>query len=189
MDDIVPSRSSRRYWVEFLAIGNLPHGDQETALLANGCIASVGNLRIRESIPQQPSDVENRQFNIEDVANRQNNFLDYALEMGTISGGQVSLAPIYDFAPMKADPEGIVRTMRWGAPYERGGEIDWRAIVSNLPPAIDGERCFQSLRRAARKLLGLRSRLMNRGVSEQLLSIPALGMSSIDDRLARWGLL
>lgn len=26
---------------------------------------------------------------------------------------EIILAPIYDFAPMKADPEGIPRTMKW----------------------------------------------------------------------------
>ena len=40
----------------------------------------------------------------------------------------VQLAPVYDFAPMKMDPEGIIRTTTWG-PFERGGEVDWRALL------------------------------------------------------------
>lgn len=35
--------------------------------------------------------------------------------------GWIRLAPIYDFAPMKADPEGIARTTKWEAPLEIGG--------------------------------------------------------------------
>ncbi|NRP59908.1 type II toxin-antitoxin system HipA family toxin [Marinobacterium sp. xm-d-564] len=367
MDDIVPSGSSRRYWVDFLSLGNLPQGEQDTALLANGCIAPVGNLRIRESVPKKRNASTLRRFSIEDIADRQNDFLDYALEMGAVSGGatgaageapkvlvrltednqvwidtwqddssntdqhylvkfprgkkthidcellraeyhyycelaalgfstvqisqlkliegerypslwlprfdvsysqdtihhlglesiysvlsaapgshlnhfdviqklskalaqddptfskqalveewlqrdllniifansdnhgrntsllkqagKITLAPIYDFAPMKADPEGIVRTTRWGNNYERGGEVDWQAIIQNLPTDIDKDRCLTSLRHTADKLLGLKERLLQRVVSEDLLSIPALGMNTIEERLTRWGLL
>jgi serine/threonine-protein kinase HipA len=367
MDDIVPSGASRRYWVEYLSVGNLPPGEQESALLANGCIAPVGNLRIRESVPEKRDESVHRRFSISDVINRQHDFLDYALEIGAISGGatgaageapkvlvrmsernqvwidtwqdedtntdqhylvkfprgkktqidcdllraehhyycelaalgfntvevsklkliegerypslwlprfdvrcsegvtqhfglesiysvlsvapgshlnhfevigkvskllehddptfstqafveewlqrdllniifansdnhgrntsllkregKVTLAPIYDFAPMKADPDGIVRTTRWGSDCERGGEFNWHTIINNLPHEIDKARCLHSLQLAAKKLVGLKDRLIERGVSSDLLSTPALGMNTINERLSRWGLL
>lgn len=367
LDDIVPSGSSRRYWVDFLSIGNLPTSEQDSLLLANGCIAPVGNLRIRESVPHKPANTIQRYFDVEDVINRQNDFLDYALEMGAVSGGATGaageapkvlvrrseagkiwidtwqdepacidqhylvkfprgrktkvdcdllraeyhyyqelaalgfdtvdvsclellegkdypslwlprfdvdysqgvtehlglesiysalsvapgshlnhfevieqlikimpgenpnfcvqslvqdwlqrdlmnvifansdnhgrntsilkangksqLAPIYDFAPMKADPEGIVRTTRWGRPYEQGGNIDWRAIVEALPSSVDSASCLECLRTTAGKLTGLKKRLLSRGVSSELLAIPSLGMDTIEDRLRRWGLI
>ena len=34
--------------------------------------------------------------------------------------GWVRLAPLYDVAPMKFDPEGVVRNTRWGAASEEG---------------------------------------------------------------------
>lgn len=42
------------------------------------------------------------------------------------------LAPVFDFAPMKADPEGIIRTTTWGAPFEEGREFKWFAIAEQL---------------------------------------------------------
>lgn len=41
------------------------------------------------------------------------------------------LSPIYDFAPMKADPEGIVRVTQWGSPYEEGGTSIGRLLLPN----------------------------------------------------------
>lgn len=40
----------------------------------------------------------------------------------------VALSPLYDFAPMFLDPEGIVRTTRWGSEAQPGG-LDWRQVV------------------------------------------------------------
>lgn len=34
---------------------------------------------------------------------------------------QIMLSPVYDFAPMKADPEGIPRTLKWSLSCESGG--------------------------------------------------------------------
>jgi serine/threonine-protein kinase HipA len=36
---------------------------------------------------------------------------------------QISLAPIYNFALMKADPERVTRTFTWGDGIERGGSM------------------------------------------------------------------
>lgn len=36
---------------------------------------------------------------------------------------QIMLSPVYDFAPMKADPEGIPRTLKWSLSCESGGII------------------------------------------------------------------
>ena len=352
--------------VDYLSIGNLPIGEQESVLLAKGCIAPVGNLRIRESLPEKPASSIDRRFNVNDVIDRDSDFLDYALEMGAVSGGAtgaageapkvlvrrshsgqvwidtwqdnptnidqhylvkfprgqkrqvdcdilraeyfyylelaelgfdtvdvermelhegnhcpslwlprfdvdysagitrrlglesiysvlslppgnhlnhftvietlinklseqntqfcpqtfteewlkrdllnvvfansdnhgrnssllkmgstVKLAPIYDFAPMKADPEGIIRTTRWGSPFEQGGEFNWLSITQNLPTEIDSMRCFECLQETAQKLTGLKERLLARGVSSELLSLPSLGMNTVEERLTRWGL-
>jgi len=53
------------------------------------------------------------------------------------SGDQIALSPLFDFAPMFLDPEGIGRVSRWEdeAP---GRQPDWRAVVAKfedmLPP-------------------------------------------------------
>lgn len=101
----------------------------------------------------------------------------------------VTLAPVYDFAPMRADPEGVIRTMKWGAPFEQGGEYDWMAIVHKLADLGDDARWMNDLKAVSAQLVGLKQRLANRGVSQDILSMPVMGMNSIEQRLSRWGLL
>lgn len=371
LDDIVPSGASRRYWVEHLGIGNLPIGEQDSRLLAAGSIAPVGNIRIRESLPEKLYGMAEKRFSFDDVAERHVDFLEYAQEMGAVSGGAtgaggeapkllirlspdrqvwidtwqddltnldqhylvkfprgrgtrldadilraefhfyhelsalgvdtidtekmmlhegerfpslwlprfdvaytqgrvehyalesvlsvldqppgsflnhfavvrglvdvllqesqasetsfdtetfvvewlerdllnvifansdnhgrntalikrpqgVWLSPVYDFAPMKADPEGVIRTMKWGAPFEQAGEFKWHEIVRELEDLVCPGAVLDRMRCLAGRLVGLKARLKQRGVSESLLEIPALGMNTTEARLQRWGLL
>lgn len=99
------------------------------------------------------------------------------------------LSPVYDFAPMKADPEGVVRTTRWGTPFEEGGEFDWHAIADALEDLVPPERLMASLRAQAADLVGLAARLRERGVPERILAMPAVGLTTLDARLERWRLL
>ena len=43
-------------------------------------------------------------------------------------GGEVSLSPFYDFAPMFMSPEGIARVCRWGG-MEQMAQPDWSAVA------------------------------------------------------------
>lgn len=97
-------------------------------------------------------------------------------------------APVYDFAPMKADPEGITRTTQWGAELERGGDVDWPAVADHLGDLVAPERLMAELCELGGRLRGLRERLAKRGVPERILDMPAVGLTGLDRRLARWGL-
>lgn len=99
------------------------------------------------------------------------------------------LAPIFDFAPMKADPEGIIRTTTWGTPFEEGREFDWFAIANNLHTFIPPEQMMEELKALSAQLVGLKERLSARGVPQALLASKALGFDYLDDKLKRWGLL
>jgi serine/threonine-protein kinase HipA len=44
--------------------------------------------------------------------------------------GTVTLAPLFDFAPMYLDPEGIPRVCRWEGDAEQAGNPDWKAVVA-----------------------------------------------------------
>ncbi|GHE20588.1 type II toxin-antitoxin system HipA family toxin [Halomonas urumqiensis] len=99
------------------------------------------------------------------------------------------LAPVYDFAPMKADPEGVTRTTRWGAPFEVGGDYDWQAIAEALSTHAAPDRIMQALRQLASELAGLSGRLRQRGVPERILGMPSVGLASLDARLSRWALI
>jgi len=101
----------------------------------------------------------------------------------------IKLAPIYDFAPMKADPEGIARMTKWKSPLERGGEYDFNAIATALSDLVPVEELMQALRLTANQLTGLKERLVKRGVPEQIIEVPGIGLDYIPQKLTRWGLL
>lgn len=101
----------------------------------------------------------------------------------------ILLSPIYDFAPMKADPEGVTRTTTWGSPYEEAGRFDWLAIAHALSDLVEPERVISELRQLAMQLGGLRERLAARGVPAQLLAKPTFGFDFLDEKLTRWQLV
>lgn len=374
LDDIMPAGASRRYWVNHLGIGQLPPNQQDAQLLAQGTIAPVGNLRIKEALPSAPSgsQLEQMRFSVTDVIERHTDFLEYAQAMGAASGGATGaggetpklllraspiegiwidtwqenitnqdqhylvkfprgkrtqddcdilrteyhyyhelqalgmdtidlgamrllegeqypslwlprfdvsfhtglceryglesiysllgkapgsflnhfsvlrelipllqqqhavqelgqnfdqaafvcewvkrdflnviygnsdnhgrntalikrpqgiwLSPIYDFVPMKADPEGVTRTTTWGSPYEEAGRFDWLAIAHALNDLVEPEQIIDELRQLATQLRGLRERLAARGAPVQLLAKPTFGFDFLDEKLKRWQL-
>lgn len=104
--------------------------------------------------------------------------------------GQIMLSPIFDLAPMKVDLEGIVRTIKWGRPFEAGGEFDWHGIVHQLNESVyDPQAIWLSLKETATTLIGLKERLLKAGLSKEFIHIPALGMNTIETRLKHWKLL
>ena len=375
LEDIMPAGASRRYWIAHLGLQNAPAGEQDSALLRHGTIAPVGNLRIKEAVPERltGSRLEQRRFTLQDVVERHTDFLEYAQQMGAASGGATGAggeapklllrrsasdqiwidtwqddphnrdaaylvkfprgqrlqddcdilraeyyyyqelaalgidtietttmqliegerypslwlprfdikmrqnelsryglesiyailgaapgshlnhfqvirrlveylqrqfrvtqqqenfdtagfvsewvkrdllnvafgnsdnhgrnaallkrpegiwhAPVYDFAPMKADPEGVTRTTSWGSPYEEGGDFDWLAIAEALDDLVPATQLMTELRTLAAQLVGLPQRLAKRGVPERILMMPAVGLIYLEERLQKWDLL
>ena len=102
----------------------------------------------------------------------------------------IRLTPIYDFAPMKADPEGIPRTTKWAAPaLELGGEFNFFEIAYSLSDLIEPELLINELKVTARQLVGLKQRLIDRGVPDQIVNMPIFGFDFLDEKLEGWGLL
>ncbi|MBB3048821.1 serine/threonine-protein kinase HipA [Litorivivens lipolytica] len=369
LDDIVPMGAARRFWLSHLGLEGAGRAEQELLLLEKGTIAPVGNLRIKESVPEPvpSSTLATLRFTVEDVVERNTDFLEYAQQMGAISGGAtgaggeapklllrcssegeiwidtfqdqhhlpdtfylvkfprgrrsaddcdilraefhfyaelealgvntidtagmrleegerypslwlprfdvqwcgdhwrrfglesvysvlekpassslnhfyalehlcerlaaldesfdqqafvcewvrrdllnivfgnsdnhgrntaflksaqgIRLAPIYDFAPMKADPDGVIRSTRWGAPYEEGGEFRWDLIAQQLDALCPADKLMNELRDMAKKLRGLKGRLQERGVPERILEFPSIGFGYLEQKLQRWELL
>ncbi|WP_350431908.1 HipA domain-containing protein [Shewanella sp. H8] len=102
----------------------------------------------------------------------------------------IRLTPIYDFAPMKADPDGIPRTTKWAAPaLELGGKFNFIEIAYSLSDLIDPQFLINELRTTGRQLVGLKQRLIDRGVPEQIVNLPTIGFDFLDEKLEGWGLL
>ncbi len=103
--------------------------------------------------------------------------------------GTIELAPIYDFAPMKADPQGIPRTTKWAKHIEIGGEYNFKIVADSLSDLVPKKELMQALRETAEQLIGLKGRLQKRGVPQQIIEMPSIGFDYIADKLQRWGLL
>jgi serine/threonine-protein kinase HipA len=98
----------------------------------------------------------------------------------------VRLAPVYDFAPMKMDPEGVTRTTRWDT-FEAGGSIDWPALLKSF--GAEEEFLRAGLRELALRLREVPELLMELGLPEETLHFPAIGLLSTEQKLREWTLL
>lgn len=105
------------------------------------------------------------------------------------TNNQIIFTPIYDFAPMKADPEGITRTFQWGNNCELGGEYDFTRIADNLDVYVQRDILLSHLRDITSKLTDLPQRLAARGVPDSILTFPSIGFDYLIEKLTRWGLL
>lgn len=103
--------------------------------------------------------------------------------------GGITLSPVYDFAPMKADPEGITRTITWGSPFEEAGQFDWYGIARALDDLVDAGQLLDGIKQLAGQCVGLRERLSARGVPATLLAKPTLGFDFLTEKLRRWQLI
>lgn len=102
------------------------------------------------------------------------------------SADTVSLAPVYDFAPMVMDFEGIRRATHWDS-FERGGDVDWHGLL----PTFGEDEAFvrDGLRDLAARLTGLPELLRELELPRETLEFPALGLLRTEARLRAWGLL
>lgn len=172
LDDIIPSGSSRRYWANYLDLEGLTADEQKQGFDFD--IPAFVTEWVRR-------DLLNIIFGNSDNHGRNTSFLK--------DERSIRLAPIYDFAPMKADPEGIARTTKWKAPLEIGGEYDYPGIAQSLDDLVPAETLLAALQSTANQLTGLKERLAARGIPQQILNMPAISFSFIPEKLRRWGLL
>lgn len=138
----IPGRSAaggagRRAWLRRMqAEKDGPHMDWH--LLTKGAGAPPGHLRIAEAVPAPPDDHfkpvrELREYLRRDVLNLAlRNTDNHGRNTAVLRmGGIVGLSPLFDFAPMFLDPEGIGRVSRW-EDEQPGSQPDWALICERL---------------------------------------------------------
>lgn len=82
----------------------------------------------------------------------------------------VQLTPLYDFAPMFLDPEGISRSSRWmGALEPVIGRPDWGAIIDVLADSTDTDMLRDTLRNDAGVVERLPDTMRQCGVEDQVI--------------------
>ncbi|MCJ8313821.1 MAG: type II toxin-antitoxin system HipA family toxin [Saccharospirillaceae bacterium] len=100
----------------------------------------------------------------------------------------IKLSPIYDFAPMKADPESITRTTQWGKPYELGGKIQWPQICEKLSDYVEPEKLLNELKITAHKCKNILQMMDEKGVPKSIMDMPSLAYHYLEKRMQEQGL-
>ncbi len=101
----------------------------------------------------------------------------------------VSLAPIYDLAPMVMDDEGVTRTTKWPKQIEVAGQVDWKAACDEAAEWIEPDELFQRLRAAAQTFLALPDLLSTDGLPAATMNHPRIALRDMPQRLKNWGLI
>lgn len=84
-------------------------------------------------------------------------------------GYPIELSPLYDFAPMFLDPEGIPRASLWHGMEKSIGQPDWMAVARSLDGLIDVEHTTQYLASLAPMVAQLPAIMKQLGVEERIL--------------------
>ena len=84
-------------------------------------------------------------------------------------GGEARLAPLFDFAPMYLDEQGIARACRWDE-HDHAGNPDWCAIVKSLDlPGIDNTRVLSRIGQFSKKVKTLPAVMASCGVDASII--------------------
>ncbi len=98
--------------------------------------------------------------------------------------GAVRLSPLYDFAPMILDDQGIARSCRW-AKQDAGGRPEWAAIVAELAlDGVDNQEVARRVARFARHIDHLDVTLLAHGVDQELVTQLKGRIETVQSRLA-----
>jgi serine/threonine-protein kinase HipA len=86
--------------------------------------------------------------------------------------GRVMLSPLYDFAPMFLDPEGISRSSRWAGDLEPTiGRPAWGKIAKLLHLHLDQDEAHAFLAEQAPKVESLPETMRECGVEEKVIQL------------------
>lgn len=102
---------------------------------------------------------------------------------------RLTLAPIYDLAPMVMDEEGITRTTKWPSEVERAGDVDWYAACQCLAQWSNPDRLFDQLKQNAQQMRALPDLLRDLGLPEQTMNHPRIALNRLDAKLSAWQLI
>ena len=101
--------------------------------------------------------------------------------------GDIEFAPIYDFAPMKADPEMVTRLFKWGGGCESGGIVRFDKVVQALDEFGDPEELLAFLKELAGRLNDVPLLLKQHGCPQSILEFPAIDFNNLREKLTDFG--
>jgi len=103
--------------------------------------------------------------------------------------GDIRFAPIYDFAPMKADPEMVTRLFKWGRHCESSGHVNFRKVSSELTSLCPPQELIEHLQGIAEKLIDIPNILSELECPIEIIEFPAIGFNNIESKLTAMGVL
>lgn len=83
--------------------------------------------------------------------------------------GSVALSPLFDFAPMYKDPEGITRICRWSKEAEQAGRPAWAQVVEELPDEVDASLVRLQLKEMIKPLEKLSDTMRDCNVDDEII--------------------
>ncbi|EGN75888.1 HipA-like protein [Idiomarina sp. A28L] len=99
----------------------------------------------------------------------------------------IRFAPIYDFAPMKADPEMVTRLFKWGENCERSGTVRFDQVVEKLEGFGEPQALLAYLQNLAAPLIEIPSLLKKFNCPDEILNFPAIGFDHVQQKLMNYG--
>lgn len=86
LHDIMPMGAARRFWLKRKALPVTDAFEHDFLLLKDCCAAPIGNIRVKESVVRDDIPPAQR-FSLNEILQRDSDFLDYASEVGAGIGG------------------------------------------------------------------------------------------------------
>ncbi len=168
------------------------HGQETLCSLAGVSEFSVRipQERLCEVIAEYSSNKEAdiKEFVLRDVLNvAMGNTDNHArnTSMSKYPDGRVTLSPLYDFAPMILDDQGIARVCRW-TDVEDSGMPDWGRVADKLGPlGIDSKKLRAELRTFGAKVRALPQIMTQQGVDPDLIKQLKMHVKELADKLEK----
>lgn len=135
-------------------------GDHSVFCDAIGAFASEKASELREYLRRE---ILNLALRNTDNHGRNTSFLKYG-------NGTVLLSPLYDFAPMFLDPDGIPRSSRWDKELEQvSGRPDWGKVAESLSRFAKPQETNEFLAGHAEKVERLPDTMRECGVEDEVI--------------------
>lgn len=101
-----------------------------------------------------------------------------------LADGTVRFSPLYDFAPMFLDPEGIPRSSRWAGDAEPvAGRPDWGRVAESLAAFVDARELRRLLAKDAEAVANLPETMRACGVEDDVIDRVARRCAEVADDL------
>ncbi|NIB40773.1 type II toxin-antitoxin system HipA family toxin [Pseudomaricurvus alkylphenolicus] len=83
--------------------------------------------------------------------------------------GEIALSPLFDFAPMYLDPEGIARVTRWEPSREQAGRPIWAKVCEFFEPWLEAKSLKDEMRAFGEELSQLPDYMSAAGVDASII--------------------